>query len=92
MFDQQQPISVTIIGTGLSSHRTPGTLPAKHSTKPLVRVDVKPIFGQFRSFFQGDEKGGLSLRGVAVTTETAETTETTKTAKTVTVVSWHCIL
>ena len=31
-------------------------------------------------------KGGLSLRGVAVTTETAET------VKTVTVVSWHCIL
>ena len=35
---------------------------------------------------QDHGKGGLSLRGVAVTTETATT------AKTVTVVSWYCIL
>ena len=37
-------------------------------------------------------KGGLSLRGVAVTTETATTAETTKTVKTVTVASLSCIL
>ena len=34
-------------------------------------------------------KGGLSLRGVAVTTGTATTAET---AEAVTVASWHCIL
>ena len=38
------------------------------------------------------EKGGLSLRGVAVTTETATTAETAKTVKTVTAASWYCIL
>ena len=41
---------------------------------------------------QDDEKGGLGLRGVAVTTEAATTTETAKTVKTVTVASWYCIL
>ena len=39
--------------------------------------------------YQDDEKGGLSLRGVTVTTKTAKTA---KTVKTVTVVSWYCIL
>ena len=43
-------------------------------------------------FCQDDGKGGLSLRGVAITTETATTAETAKTVKTVTVVSWHYIL
>ena len=38
---------------------------------------------------QENEKGGLSLRGVAVTTETATTAETAKTVK---VISWQCIL
>ena len=37
-------------------------------------------------------KGGLSLRGVAVTAETATTAETAKTVKTVTAASWYCIL
>ena len=34
-------------------------------------------------------KGGLSLRWVAITTETATTAETAKTVKTV---KWYCIL
>ena len=46
----------------------------------------------FALYVQDDEKGGLSLSGVAVTTETATTTETAETVKTVTDVSWHCIL
>ena len=46
----------------------------------------KQVQGSHASLFRMTEKGGLSLRGVAVTTETAET------AKTVTVVSWYCIL
>ena len=55
----------------------------------LVRV---PEGGSKFLQFQDHGKGGLSLRGVAVTTETATTAETAKTVKTVTVVSWHCIL
>ena len=43
-------------------------------------------------FFQDHGKGGLSLRGVAVTTETAMTAETAKTVKTATVASLCCIL
>ena len=42
--------------------------------------------------FQDHGKGGLSLRGVAVTTETATTAETAKTVKTVRAASWYCIL
>ena len=58
---------------------------------------VRAIFWLCGSFFasekfQDDEKGGLSLREVAVMTGTATTAETVETAKTVTVVSWHCIL
>ena len=41
---------------------------------------------------QDDGKGGLGLRGVAVTTETATTAETAKTVKTATVASLCCIL
>ena len=44
---------------------------------------------QRRTQDQDDGKGGLSLRGVAVTSGTATTA---KTVKTVTVVSLHCIL
>ena len=51
-------------------------------------------YGTFLEFLLGPEiriteKGGLSLRGVAVTTGTATTAETVKT---VMVVSWNCIL
>ena len=42
--------------------------------------------------FQDDGKGGLSLRGVAVTTETATTAITAKTVKTVTIASLSCFL
>ena len=42
--------------------------------------------------FQDDEKGGLGLRGVPVTTKTATTAETAKTVKTATVASLCCIL
>ena len=41
---------------------------------------------------QDHGEGGLSLRGVAVTTETATTAETAKTVKTVKTVSRYCIL
>ena len=38
------------------------------------------------------EKGGVSLRGVAVMTETAKTTEIVKRVETVTVASLSCML
>ena len=41
---------------------------------------------------QDHGKGGLSLRGVAVMTETAMTGETAKTVKTATAASLCCIL
>ena len=44
------------------------------------------------SLNQDHGKGGLSLRGVAVMTETAMTAETAKTVKTATVASLCCIL
>ena len=54
--------------------------------------DFIHIFIVWEYIIQDNERGGLSLRGVAVTTETATTAETAKTVKTVTVVSGHCIL
>ena len=53
------------------------------SPKHMISRDFYQILTRF---YQDDEKGGLSLRGVAVTTETATTAET---AKTVTAASWH---
>ena len=56
---------------------------------PLTeRSPAKKIY-VYVPFSQDHGKGGLSLRGVAVTTETPATAETAKTVKTV---SWHCIL
>ena len=42
--------------------------------------------------YQDHGKGGLSLKGVAVMTETAMTAETAKTVKSTTVASLCCIL
>ena len=50
------------------------------------------FFGGFWDVYQGHGKGGLSLRGVAVMTETAKTAETATTVKTATVASFCCIL
>ena len=47
---------------------------------------LSPRLAKHHGLGQDDEKGGLSLMEVAVTTETATTAETTKT---ITVVSWH---
>ena len=48
--------------------------------------------GSSSGSYQDDGKGGLNLRGVAVTTETPITAKTAKTVKTVTIASLFCIL
>ena len=55
---------------------------------------LKRYKGHSRGFgvYQDDGKGGLSLRRVAVTTETAIAAETAEAVKTVKVASWSCIL
>ena len=45
-----------------------------------------------RTFVRMTERGGLSLRGAAVTTETATTTKSAQTVKTVTAASLSCSL
>ena len=55
----------------------------------FLAAAVEADTNHFPRHYQDHGQGGLSLRGVAVTTETATTAET---AKTVTAASWYCIL
>ena len=66
-------------------------VPAKLCALSLTMETLRIFSGDF-NINQDDEKGGLSLREVAVTTETATTAATAKTVKTVTAASWYCIL
>ena len=91
--DQPRNALIKLVFTPLRRSVSLSFAPRQPPRKSKRAIEFSIVFGvdkQGKS--QDHEKGGLGLRGVAVTTTTATTAETAKTVKTATVASLYCIL